>query len=252
MSLAMISDVAESVANEFFPGGKLKRDSSGQQNLDINELNTAIRNTLAIEATISERDITPFNNLGLKKQILEMAQRAYEAKSSKMGAETMHQLEKMIFLSTIDHLWKDHLLAMDGLREGVGLNAYGQKDPLIEYKKQGFRFFEMMMGMIQADVVRKIFSVQLAEQPRQPRAEQMEQAFEKEFENAGQGMQYNLSEDGNLIPIDHSVATMLRRWDEMMFVRVDRVKNIRNATEPRPSPSRHITSRQRALPEGGG
>jgi preprotein translocase subunit SecA len=204
MSLAMISDVAESVANEFFPGGKLKRDSSGQQNLDIHELNTAIRNTLAIETTMSERDITPFNNLGLKKQILEMAQRAYEAKSKKMGAETMHQLEKMIFLSTIDHLWKDHLLAMDGLREGVGLNAYGQKDPLIEYKKQGFRFFEMMMGMIQADVVRKIFSVQLAEQ--QPRAEQIEQAFEKEFETAGQGMQYNLSEDGNLVPIEGAAA----------------------------------------------
>ena len=50
----------------------------------------------------------------------------------------MRQLEKMILLTTIDHLWKDHLLAMDHLREGVGLQGYGQKDPLIEYKKQGF------------------------------------------------------------------------------------------------------------------
>jgi preprotein translocase subunit SecA len=99
---------------------------------------------------------------------------------------------------------------MDHLREGIGLQGYGQKDPLIEYKKQGFKFFEMMMGMIQADVVRKIFAVQLA-QPGQsapglprataPAAQQIERAFEKEFENSGQSMQYNLNADGELVPV---------------------------------------------------
>ena len=77
----------------------------------------------------------------------------------------MRQLEKMILLTTIDHLWKDHLLAMDHLREGVGLQGYGQKDPLVEYKKQGYGFFEMMMNQITGDAVRKLYVVQLAQQP---------------------------------------------------------------------------------------
>src|SRR5690606_7461397 len=97
-----------------------------------------------------------------KKLIIKLATEAYDRKEKALGGENMRQIEKMILLTTIDHLWKDHLLAMDHLREGVGLQGYGQKDPLIEYKKQGFRFFEMMMNQIAGDVVRKVFAVQLA------------------------------------------------------------------------------------------
>ena len=94
----------------------------------------------------------------------------------------MRQLEKMILLTTIDHLWKDHLLAMDHLREGIGLQGYGQKDPLIEYKKQGFGFFEMMMNQITGDVARKLFAVQLA--PQESVEDMEEEVFVDPLRNA--------------------------------------------------------------------
>ena len=111
----------------------------------------------------------------------------------------MRQLEKMILLTTIDQLWKDHLLAMDHLREGVGLQGYGQKDPLVEYKKQGFQYFEMMMGQITGDSVRKLFAVQMAPPP---------QAFEEEDAFAGheETMQYNINDAGELVPVQGAAA----------------------------------------------
>src|SRR5205085_11382199 len=118
--------------------------------------------TLQVPSQIEEKDIVPFNNIGLKNQIVKLAEAMYQSKVQTMGEQTVHQLERMILLTTIDHLWKDHLLAMDHLREGIGPQGYGQKDPLIEYKKQGFRFFEMMMNQITGDCVRKVYAVQLS------------------------------------------------------------------------------------------
>jgi preprotein translocase subunit SecA len=151
-----------------------------------------------IPSSIAERDISPFSGDGLRQLIVSMAQKAYADKEASLGAENMQQLQKMILLSTIDHLWKDHLLAMDHLREGIGLQGYGQKDPLIEYKKQGFKFFEMMMQQITGDVIRKLFSVQLAP------ADELLQPYEEEFEQHEQetagDIQYNIAPDGTLIP----------------------------------------------------
>ena len=158
----MVVELANNIGEDFFPNGKLKKNESGQASLDVKELNNAVRSTLQFDANIAERDINPFNNDGLSKLIAKLATEAYARKEREMGAEILSQIQRMILLSTIDQLWKDHLLAMDHLREGINLNAYGQKDPLIEYKKQGFRFFEMMMNQITGDVVRKIFAVQLA------------------------------------------------------------------------------------------
>lgn len=192
MTTSMIEELAGAIAEDFFPNGKLKK-VDGQSVLDLKELNTAIQITLQIPSNIEEKDIHPFNDTGLKNLIVKMADAAYTVKETNLGSEVMRQLEKMILLTTIDHLWKDHLLAMDHLREGIGLQGYGQKDPLIEYKKQGFRFFEMMMNQITGDVVRKLFSVQFAPQPED------EEDFEME-EPDSQEMQYNISETGELVP----------------------------------------------------
>ena len=74
----------------------------------------------------------------------------------------LRQLEKIIMLQTIDSLWKDHLLNMDHLKEGIGLRGYGQKNPLQEYQKEGFDMFEDMVHRIQEDVIQKLFTVELA------------------------------------------------------------------------------------------
>lgn len=192
MVFSMVDELAKAIANDFFPGGKLKR-TDGHRGLDAKELNDAIRVTFQIPAQIEEKDIDPFNDEGLFKLIHNHAEAAYRLKEEQLGLDNMRQLERIILLSTIDQLWKDHLLAMDHLREGIGLQGYGQKDPLIEYKKQAFRFFSMMMNQITGDVIRKLFAVQVAP------SELLEEEAQ-EYEEQEANIQYNLTADGELVP----------------------------------------------------
>jgi preprotein translocase subunit SecA len=194
MITSMLNDMVSSIGEDFFPNGRLRR-VQGEASLNIKELNDAVQVTFQMAGSkIDEKDIQPFNGAGLKAHLLKMTEQTYQNKIQALGEQAAHQLEKMILLTTIDHLWKDHLLAMDHLREGIGLQGYGQKDPLIEYKKQGFRFFEMMMNQITGDVVRKLFSVQLAPH---------EDFIPQEMKNAAD-IQYNLTDDGQLAPLVES------------------------------------------------
>ena len=85
---------------------------------------------------------------------------AYDRKEKELGPELMRFLEKNFMLQVIDHHWKDHLLAMDHLRDGIGLRGYGQKDPLIEYKREGYDLFAGMMERIKSDTIERLFLVQ--------------------------------------------------------------------------------------------
>ena len=191
MIFSMVEEMAAVVAQDFFPNGRLRKDG-GVSHLDMKELNDAVTTLFAIPAKLSESDIKPFNDVGLKNLLVNTATAAYQIKKEQMGEEVLGQLEKMILLTTIDGLWKDHLLGMDHLREGIGLQGYGQKDPLIQYKKEGFRYFQMMMDQITADVIRKVFAVQLAQ----------ETDYRSDFEEAlSSDFQYNLTEDGGLLPL---------------------------------------------------
>jgi preprotein translocase SecA subunit len=108
---------------------------------------------------------------GLTELAIEKITQAYEDKETRFGAPMLRQLEKIIMLQTIDSLWKDHLLSMDHLKEGIGLRGYGQKNPLQEYQKEGFEMFEEMIHRIQEDVVQKLFTVEIA---RESVAQRME------------------------------------------------------------------------------
>jgi preprotein translocase SecA subunit len=110
----------------------------------------------------------------------EKVTEAYKDKEKRFGAPMLRQLEKIIMLQTIDSLWKDHLLSMDHLKEGIGLRGYGQKNPLQEYQKEGFEMFEDMIHRIQEDVVQKLFTVEIARETvaqgvemQQPRPQRM-------------------------------------------------------------------------------
>ena len=80
----------------------------------------------------------------------------------------MRHHERMIMLSVLDSQWKDHLLSMDHLKEGIGLRGYGQHDPLVEYKKESFEMFEAMMQRFQEDTVRYLYLMQIIERPAEP------------------------------------------------------------------------------------
>jgi len=104
------------------------------------------------------------NAAAFEDLLRERTHAAYSAREQAFTAPVLRQLEKFILLQTIDALWKDHLLAMDHLKEGIGLRGYGQRNPLQEYQKEGFAMFEEMSGKIQEDAVQKLFTVQVARQ----------------------------------------------------------------------------------------
>jgi preprotein translocase subunit SecA len=88
----------------------------------------------------------------------------YDAKERLIGPEAMRNHERIIMLSVLDQLWKDHLLGMDHLKEGIGLRGYGQHDPLVEYKRESFDMFEAMMERFEQDTVRYLFLMQILDQ----------------------------------------------------------------------------------------
>ena len=105
------------------------------------------------------------NRQELGDAIFEKLKERYDAKEKLIGPEAMRHHERMIMLSVIDQQWKDHLLSMDHLKEGIGLRGYGQHDPLVEYKRESFDMFEAMMQRFQEDTVRYLYLMQILERP---------------------------------------------------------------------------------------
>jgi preprotein translocase subunit SecA len=107
--------------------------------------------------------VTPetLNRQELGDAVFDKLKQRYDAKEKNIGADAMRYHERMIMLSVLDQLWKDHLLNMDHLKEGIGLRGYGQKDPLVEYKRESFDMFEQMMQKFQEDTVRYLYLMQV-------------------------------------------------------------------------------------------
>ncbi|MDP2754670.1 MAG: preprotein translocase subunit SecA [Nitrospirota bacterium] len=106
-------------------------------------------------------DVTPMDLDSLKNTLISEFKNAYEKKESEIGSDIMRYLEKVIMLQIIDTQWKDHLLAMDHLKEGIGLRGYGQRDPLVEYKKEAFDMFADMISRISTEVLKRLFKIQV-------------------------------------------------------------------------------------------
>ncbi|MEW6571147.1 MAG: preprotein translocase subunit SecA [Nitrospirota bacterium] len=106
-------------------------------------------------------DVRPVGLDELKETLIAETKKAYERKEAEIGSDVMRYLERVIMLQIIDNQWKDHLLAMDHLKEGIGLRGYAQKDPLIEYKKEAFDMFADMTSRITTEVVSRLFKIQI-------------------------------------------------------------------------------------------
>src|SRR5207253_8288114 len=112
--------------------------------------------------------------------VREKALQVYDEKEHTFTPPVLRYLEKMILLQTMDGLWKDHLLSMDHLKEGIGLRGYGQKNPLQEYQKEAFSMFEELSQRMQEDVIEKLFTVQIARQEDAQRIEQPRRAPQRQ------------------------------------------------------------------------
>jgi preprotein translocase subunit SecA len=111
-----------------------------------------LHNTL-VEVKLNPEEFETLGEEGVKEVILNTCTEFYSKKEEMLGSEMMARLERYAMLSVIDHKWKEHLREMDDLKEGIGLRAYGQKDPLVEYKGEAFRLFMSLLGEIRNDVV---------------------------------------------------------------------------------------------------
>ena len=121
----------------------------------------------------------------LESALLEVAEESYDAKEEQLGAEDMRRVERMVLLRIIDSLWIQHLTAIDDLREGIGLRAYGQRDPLVEYKVEAANMFEGLLATIQHDVTHTIYHVTIVREQAPPRPVQ-QMTTNREDEDARQ------------------------------------------------------------------
>ena len=113
------------------------------------------------------------NRYNITDHLTEEALRKYEEKEETVGAENLREIERRVMLSVIDQKWREHLYEMDYLQEGINLRAMGQKDPLVEWQREGFDMFEAMMGAVEDDFVRYVFHLQVVKEqepePQRPR-----------------------------------------------------------------------------------
>jgi len=134
---------------------------------DIKGLKDAIFTRFGVDILAEGVKPETLNRQELGDAIFAKLRERYDAKEKLIGPDAMRHHERMIMLSVVDQQWKDHLLSMDHLKEGIGLRGYGQHDPLVEYKKESFEMFEAMMQRFQEDTVRYLYLMQILERPRE-------------------------------------------------------------------------------------
>ena len=151
----MITDIAENAVDISIS------DEADIDDWDFGELNTLLLPTIPLRPVNTGRVLKPKKN-SLKQQLKEEAVKLYETKEAEFpNPEAMREIERVILLKVIDRKWMDHIDDMDQLRQGVGLQAYGQRDPLVEYKLNGYEMFDEMTQNIKEETVRLLFHVRI-------------------------------------------------------------------------------------------
>ncbi len=164
--LDMLDEVVEDNL-EIYIGGKKDRNEWNVQGLI-----DWIRQTFLVDVSQWNPKIDDLSYDEIKEKLLTTLRNIYDEREKEMGSDTMRQLERVIMLDRIDDHWIDHLYDMDYLEEGVALQAYGQKDPLLEFKREGHAMFSEMIQRIKQEVVEYIFKVRLVEEPEQQQRRQ--------------------------------------------------------------------------------
>jgi preprotein translocase subunit SecA len=126
---------------------------------DLAGLQTSIINQFGVKIELD--DLRDLSREEVEQRITDVVKAFYDSKERMIGAENLRQAERIIMLNVVDNQWKDHLLSMDHLKEGIGLRGYGQKDPLIEYKKESFTMFQDMMDRVEDETIRFLYFMRI-------------------------------------------------------------------------------------------
>lgn len=150
--LKMIEPVATEVISNFF---------GTDENISKESLAQEIKNNFGISdlEALKEENL---NQANIINEIVEKSKQKYEEKEQELGEQEIRELERVVMLKVVDQKWMDHIDAMDDLKEGIGLRAYGQKDPVAQYRIEGFDMFDEMVAEIQKDVVKILLNIQKA------------------------------------------------------------------------------------------
>jgi len=149
--VALAEDVAEDYVDRHCPAGK------DHSEWDWKALSSVLGDSFGTSPEEAGLAQDSDNNAALKDKLKAYLRTYYEQKTARLGADVMKDFEKFFMLQTVDALWKDHLLALDHLKEGIGLRGYGQRDPLVEYKKESFQLFEAMKEAIEEQILQNLF-----------------------------------------------------------------------------------------------
>jgi preprotein translocase subunit SecA len=131
---------------------------------DLKGLNEALHRQFDVRLPAEAQHGEVVSREGLEEVVRQAVEARYKSREEALGAERMRGLERMVMLQVIDTQWKDHLLSMDHLKEGIGLRGYGQRDPLTEYKREAFDLFQEMVGRIKTTVVEWLFKIELVQE----------------------------------------------------------------------------------------
>jgi len=169
---AIIGDKADEIAEGFASPGVPPPE------WDLKGLNDTVFKRFNFKLDLSGDALENMTPEGLGQYIADSAMEVYGAKEAEIGAEDFRHLERIVMLQTVDSLWKDHLLNMDHLKEGIGLRGYAQQHPLIVYKKEGFEMFQNTIERMKEETVEILFRIQVArpdevDSARQPREQPM-------------------------------------------------------------------------------
>lgn len=152
----MIRELCEKIADGFADEEALPEE------WDVKGLREAVFSQFGFRLKTDRNTMVGLTQDGLAELIVESAMKRYEEKEKNFGAEELRGVECMVVLQVVDNLWKEHLLSMDHLKEGIGLRGYGQQDPLVVYKREGFDMFTEMIERIKEETVRYLFRIQIA------------------------------------------------------------------------------------------
>jgi len=160
--LEMIEDVVEGLMETYTD------PKSYPEEWDLEGLKEAFKRQFSFHLELEQQELLKMKQEELREALLERAKAFYEEKERLLGPELMRDLEKFLLLQTLDSHWKDHLLNIDYLKEGIGLRGYAQKDPLVEYKREGYEMFVQMLQRVKEDATAKLFAVQVAKEEEVP------------------------------------------------------------------------------------
>jgi len=177
-ALGIAEDIARELADTFCP------QNEHPEKWNVTQFAAEVLNQFGIDVKTAGIDTGKMSHNELADTLVTRVKERYAEKEKMFGETMMRWLERRIILDIVDTQWKDHLLTLDHLKEGIGLRGYGQKDPLVEFKKEAFTLFEDMMGRIDTETVRYLFLVQ----PAKPEDEARE--IERRQRRQQQELQY--------------------------------------------------------------